>query len=136
MHVDATLVPLRPGLVLANPDRPCLQIELFEKAGWDVVQAAEPALPDDWPQYMSSKWLCMNILLLDQRRAVVERREEPTRRLLEDLGFETIPLDFRHVYSFGGSFHCVTCDVRRRGSLKSYGFSEPDDGLLTFDVFS
>jgi glycine amidinotransferase len=31
-----------------------------------------------------------------------------------------VPVDFRHVYSFGGSFHCVTLDVRRRGSLQRY----------------
>lgn len=31
-----------------------------------------------------------------------------------------IPLDFRHVYTFGGSFHCVTLDVRRRGSLRQF----------------
>jgi glycine amidinotransferase len=127
MHVDATFLPLRPGLVLANPDRPCHQLPLFERAGWRVVQAAPPSLPDDWPLYMSSRWLCMNVLVLDPRRVVVEAHEEPTQALLRSLGFEVIPVPFRHVYTFGGSFHCVTCDVRRAGTLREYGFGPVED---------
>lgn len=130
MHIDATMVPLRPGLLLANPDRPCRDLHLFKDAGWDVVAAADPTLPDDWPLYMSSKWLCMNILVLDPRRVIVERQEAPTRRLLKDLGFTVINVDFRHVYTFGGSFHCTTCDVRRSGGLESYGFREQDDTMF------
>lgn len=130
MHVDATLVPLRPGLVLSNPDRPCRQIDLFTNAGWEVVTAEQPTLPDDWPLYMSSKWLSMNILILDPKRVIVERQEEPMARLFQSLGFETIPVDFRHVYTFGGSFHCVTCDIRRRCEMEEYGFGEPNDSWL------
>jgi glycine amidinotransferase len=72
----------------------------------------------------------MNLLSLDTERIVVERQEEPTQKLLKDLGFQVIPVDFRHVYTFGGSFHCVTCDVRREGQLEDYGFpplSEMDE---------
>jgi len=35
-------------------------------------------------------------------------------------GFDTITLPFRNVFEFGGSFHCTTADVRRRGQMKSY----------------
>jgi glycine amidinotransferase len=35
-------------------------------------------------------------------------------------GFTPIPCNFRHFNSFGGSFHCATLDVRRRGKLESY----------------
>ena len=35
-------------------------------------------------------------------------------------GFDTITLPFRNVFEFGGSFHCVTTDIRRRGQMKSY----------------
>ncbi|MCD8542713.1 MAG: amidinotransferase [Gammaproteobacteria bacterium] len=120
MHIDATFVPLRPGLILINPDRPCLQAQQFKDAGWDLVKAAAPCLPSDWPLYLSSKWLCMNILLLDTKRVVVERQEELNIKLFKSLGFEVIPVDFRHVYSFGGSFHCVTCDIRRDSRLEDF----------------
>lgn len=123
MHIDATFVPLKPGLILANPDRPCYQIENFKKAGWDIIKAAQPSLPDNWPLYLSSKWLCMNILLLDQQRVIVEKQELPTQKLFKRLGYKVIPVDFRHVYTFGGSFHCVTCDVRRTGKLEDYNLN-------------
>mgnify|MGYP003298904831 CR=1 FL=1 len=35
-------------------------------------------------------------------------------------GFTPIPCSFRNFNSFGGSFHCATLDVRRRGKLESY----------------
>lgn len=125
MHIDASLVPLRPGLALVNPARPCIQTELFKKAGWELVDAAPSTLPDNWPMYMCSSWVCMNILSLDPETIFVEKQEEPMQKLLKDLGFKVIPVDFRHVYTFGGSFHCVTCDVRRDGQLEEYGFAEP-----------
>jgi len=125
MHIDASLVPLRPGLALVNPARRCIQTELFKKAGWELVDAAPSTLPDNWPMYMCSSWVCMNILSLDPETIFVEKQEEPMQKLLKDLGFKVIPVDFRHVYTFGGSFHCVTCDVRRDGQLEEYGFTEP-----------
>ena len=36
MHIDATFNIIGPGLVLANPERPCNQIDMFHKAGWKV----------------------------------------------------------------------------------------------------
>ena len=42
MHMDATLMILRPGLVLYNPDRLCHQLDVFKKAGWDTFEAARP----------------------------------------------------------------------------------------------
>jgi len=33
MHIDATINIVGPGLLIVNPDRPCGQIEIFEKAG-------------------------------------------------------------------------------------------------------
>jgi len=122
LHIDASLVPLRPGLALTCPIRPCHQAEWFKKAGWDLVEAAQPTLPNSWKMLFASRWLSMNILVLDPQRVVVEAQEEPLRKQLEDLGFETISIPFRHVYTFGGSFHCATCDVRREGQLEDYGF--------------
>lgn len=62
----------------------------------------------------------MNVLSLDERTVVVERQEETLIKALRDWGFRCITVDFRHVYTFGGSFHCVTLDVRRRGALRQF----------------
>ena len=51
---------------------------------------------------------------------VVERQDEPMIKALRGFGLTPIPCDFRHFNSFGGSFHCATLDVRRRGTLESY----------------
>lgn len=118
MHIDATLVPLRPGTVLIHPERIVEMHPMFK--GWEVIVAPPPVLPSSWPMYMSSAWVSMNVLMLDDKRVFVERQEAPLRALLERHGFHCIPVDFRHVMSFGGSFHCVTLDVRRRGTLQRY----------------
>ena len=36
MHIDATFNIIGPGLVIANPDRPCNQLSMFHRAGWKV----------------------------------------------------------------------------------------------------
>ena len=37
IHIDASLLLARPGLAITNPERPCLQAEIFKKSGWDVI---------------------------------------------------------------------------------------------------
>lgn len=118
MHIDATLMPLAPGKLLINPERVPKVPAIF--SSWDVVESPNSTIPDSHPMFMSSRWVNMNVLMLDEKRVVVERQEEPLIKALKDFGFTCIPCDFRHVMSFGGAFHCVTCDVRRRGTLQSY----------------
>ena len=118
MHIDATLVPLAPGKLLINPDRVSRVPRLFK--GWDVRAAPRPVIPDSHPLYMTSKWINMNVLMLDQERVIVERQDEPMIETLKRFGFTPIGCDFRNFNSFGGSFHCATLDVRRRGGFESY----------------
>jgi len=118
MHIDATLMPLAPGKLLINPTRVREIPELFKD--WDVAAAPEPVVPESHPFYISSRWINMNVLMLDRTRVVVERQDEPMIRTLKAFGLTPIPCNFRHFNSFGGSFHCATLDVRRRGQLESY----------------
>lgn len=122
MHMDTTLVPLRPGLVMVNPDRPPLDdtLRLFEKNGWDVVQGVSSMSADESPTPGVSNWISMNVLCLDERTVICEERETGMIRNLQRWGFRVIPLPFRQVYPFGGGFHCCVLDVRRRGTLQSY----------------
>lgn len=118
MHIDATLVPMAPGKLLINPER-VLQVPAAFK-GWDVFHAPKPIMPDEHTLYMTSKWINMNILMLDEERVIVERQDEPMIAAVKKWGFKPVPCNFRHFNSFGGSFHCATVDVRRRGTLQSY----------------
>lgn len=122
VHIDATFVPIRPGLVLTNPERPCANgmLELFRDNDWRLVDAPPSVRSGRAPSRDVSNWISMNILMLDEYTAIVEAAEEPTMALLRALGCEVIPCTFDRVYAFGGGLHCATCDIRRDGTLKSY----------------
>lgn len=112
MHIDATIAPLAPGTMMVHPSR-YVDSPLFRD--WKLIPAPEPALPADWPMYFCSPWVSMNVLSLDPETVVVESHEQPMIDTLTAQGFRVVAVPFRHVYSFGGSFHCVTLDVRRDG---------------------
>jgi glycine amidinotransferase len=120
IHIDATFVPLAPGKVLVNPDRMPLNAQLFQQAGWEFIECPRTVADRSDMFFWQMEWLHMNMLSLDEKRIVVEASEEPLMRTLKAHGFEPIPVPFRNCYRFGGSFHCFTADVRRRGTLKSY----------------
>jgi glycine amidinotransferase len=121
-HIDSTLVPLAPGKLLVNPDRPIKGglPDMFKKAGWDILVAPPTVLPKETPGFDNFKWLHLNTLMLDERRIMVEKSQKPMIQALKDWGFQPIPCAFASNYPFGGSFHCATADIRRRGELKSY----------------
>ena len=54
------------------------------------MDAPKPTCPDDHPLWFTSKWLNMNFLMLDEKRAVVEAGEEPIHHMLERLGIKSI----------------------------------------------
>jgi glycine amidinotransferase len=120
-HIDTTLVPIRPGLVLTNPERRCLNngLELFRTNDWQIVEAP-PSVRSGRAARDVSNWISLNILMLDERTAVVEEAETSMIHLLSSLGCEVIPCPFDRVYAFGGGFHCCTTDIRRQGALQSY----------------
>jgi len=117
-HIDTSFVPLRPGLVLTNPTRiiDSKTRKLFKKNHWELIDAPEPSGKDG----AQSRWISMNFLNINEHKVIVEETEETMIRLLESLGFEVITCPFKKVYPLGGSIHCCTTDIRRRGVLKSY----------------
>lgn len=123
-HIDCTFIPLKPGLVLTNPERPILPEEekIFRNNGWEFIVAPQPTSKnDEMPLFcQSSKWLSMNVLSIDPRKVIVEEREKPLQKLLDKHGFEVFPIPFRNVFEFGGSLHCATWDIRRKGSCEDY----------------
>lgn len=122
MHIDATILPLRDGLLVYNPKK-VTEASLRKHpvlANWDL--RAYPFVPKeredtDAPLYMTSPWLCLNVLVLDGERVVVEESDFDTLNWYEKLGMRCIPCPFRHVNSIGGSFHCATVDLVRESKL-------------------
>src|ERR1043166_9006556 len=121
-HIDTTLVPVRPGLVLTNPTRPCLDgtTDLFRTNGWRVIDAPISVRSGPAPSRPVGHWISPHILMLDPYTAVVEAAETPMMEFLRALGCDVIPCPFDRVYPFGGGFHCCTADIRREGALQSY----------------
>jgi len=119
IHIDTTFMPLAPGKVLVNPEY--LDFDALPPVldGWDLLVAPEPPPLTD-PMCGVSEWAGINVLMLDERRVVVEARQAPLIKALTGWGFDPIPLPFEHYYPLLGSFHCATLDIRRRGQLRSY----------------
>jgi len=118
MHIDATFMPLAPGKILVNPERILSLPDMFES--WDVIYAPQPCMSEDHMLYMTSRWINMNLLMLDHQRVIVEKHEHAMINELKKFGLKPIPCQFQDFNSFGGSFHCATIDIRRRGELQSY----------------
>lgn len=117
MHIDATIMPLAPGKILVNANRITLPGMFTD---WEPLPAPEPCMDQDQKLYMTSRWISMNVLSLDENRVIVEKGEWRMIEALERWGFEPIPCSFKAFGAFGGSFHCATADIRRRGRLDSY----------------
>jgi glycine amidinotransferase len=120
MHIDATFYPLAPGKLLINPERIRTLPEVFKGSGWEILECPKPNMPDDHLMYTCSKWLNMNVLMLDKERVLVSKGEDNLIRAFKDWGFEPIEVNFYHFESIAGGLHCATVDIRRRGSLESY----------------
>jgi len=111
-HIDDTLVAIRPGLLINATTIPLLYgDDLFSKSDWKIVQ-----IPPTNPTCS----LNVNMLSLDDRTVIVEEKEQDTVKVMESLGCRVIQIPFANVYNLGGSTHCCTLDVRRRGGMQSY----------------
>ena len=120
MHIDSSFIPLAPGKLLINPeyiDQSRLP-DMFKT--WDVLVAPKPDPVRGVIASMCSDWISLNMLVLDGKRVICEKTQPTMVKALRDWGFDPIPLEFLHFSPFGGSFHCATLDVRRRGTLESY----------------
>lgn len=120
MHIDSTFMPLAPGKVLINPEYIDTSKLPEILKSWDVLVAPEPDPVPGFILSMCSKWISLNVLMLDEKRVIVEKSQESTIKAFKEWGFEPIPCPFRNFATFGGSFHCATLDIRRKGNLQSY----------------
>jgi glycine amidinotransferase len=122
IHIDATFTPLRPGLILNNPQRrlPDEQRRMFNDNGWEIVDAAQPAHNSPPALCYSSVWLSMNVLVLDPKTVCVEKSEVYQAEQMDKLGMNVIEVDLRDAYAFGGGLHCCTADVNRESVFEDY----------------
>jgi scyllo-inosamine-4-phosphate amidinotransferase 1 len=116
VHIDSTITPLRQGLVLLNGAR--VTEENCPKAlkDWEKIYIYdEDIVAQDFYQYpYASKWIAMNMLVLDPQTVIIDAAQTKLITLLESKKFTVIPLTLSHSRTLGGGFHCVTLDTRRK----------------------
>lgn len=136
-HLDSTILPLRPGVVLLNgarvDERTCPGVF----AGWDQLYFTDVApLPEEEVEFhqtvrlpahrelqelgvdstlshISSPWAGLNVMSIDPQTVLVHDRQTAMIKALEGRGFTVVPVRLRHCYSMLGGLHCSTLDVIR-----------------------
>lgn len=122
-HMDSTIIPLRPGLVLLNSSRvtPANCPEIFKS--WDKIYFNDVVeIPSELPNGVSpcSPYIGFNLLSLNEQLVVVDENQKPLMKELKRHGIESLPMKMRHSRTLSGGFHCVTLDLKRRGTLENY----------------
>lgn len=114
VHIDSTIVPLREGLVLVNSSR--VNHENLPKIfrNWEVIWANEVVDQGFYQYPYASKWIALNMLVVDPTTVIVDKNQTQLIKTLEDYNILVIPLELRHSRTLGGGFHCVTLDIVRQ----------------------
>jgi N-dimethylarginine dimethylaminohydrolase len=113
VHIDSTIVPLREGLVMLNGSRVNELTCPKAFANWSKIYVHD-VVPQDFYQYpYASKWIAMNMLVVNPYTVIVDSAQTNLIRSLENWHFTVIPLTLRHSRTLGGGFHCVTLDLLR-----------------------
>jgi glycine amidinotransferase len=119
MHIDATILPLRRGLMVYHPERTSEEMlrqhEVFQDWELHVYPfVPQPRQASQPPLYMCSPWLVLNALSIDENRIMVEANDSQFAAWVKGkFGMQPIMCPFQHVNSIGGSFHCATVDLVR-----------------------
>jgi len=139
-HLDSTILPLRPGVVLMNGARVNEYTAPSIFGSWDRLYFTDVApLPDSEvkfhqaervPAYhelrslnvnsalnhISSPWAGLNVFSIDPTTLLVHDRQESMMAFLASRGFTVIPVRMRHCYTMLGGLHCTTLDLVREST--------------------
>jgi len=107
-------VPVREGVVLVNGSR--VTADTLPKAlrDWHCVYVDDVVAQDFYQYPYSSKWIALNMLMVNPNLAVVDKNQTELIKTLRNLNVEVIMLELRHSRTLGGGFHCVTLDLFRQ----------------------
>jgi N-dimethylarginine dimethylaminohydrolase len=124
-HIDSTIVALRPGLVLCNPSRLNDDTLPAILKQWKVIYSppmenTSRHTPEYAAKSIGSDWIDMNAFSISPNLVVVDHNQLSLIKVLEKNGLDVVPLRLRHSKMLGGGPHCVTLDVRRKGTLERY----------------
>ena len=113
VHIDSTIVPLREGLVMLNASRVTEATVPECLKSWEKIWVTDVVAQDFYQYPYASKWIAMNMLVVDPHTVIVDRHQTDLIKTLESYKFTVIPQELRHSRTLGGGFHCVTLDLLR-----------------------
>jgi scyllo-inosamine-4-phosphate amidinotransferase 1 len=116
VHIDSTIVPLREGLVLLNGTRVNEKNCPAVFNNWNKIYIDEVVAQGFYQYPYASKWIALNMLVLDPHTVIVDKHQTQLIKILEQQKFTVIPMELRHSRTLGGGFHCVTLDTRRKNA--------------------
>ena len=114
VHIDSTIVPLREGLVMLNASRVTFDNVPRAFDGWQKIWVRDVVAQGFHEYPYASKWIAMNMLVVDPETVIVDRHQTELIKTLESYRFRVIPHELRHSRTLGGGFHCVTLDLIRQ----------------------
>jgi glycine amidinotransferase len=122
-HIDSTIVPLKPGVLLVAYKSTFKSIKQLPKwlQKWDIIEAPlfESHNYDEDDLLLASKAIDINILSLDQNTIICHKEyRKSLQPLLKPYNIECVPCELRHRRIFAGAFHCMTLDIRRKSKLE------------------
>jgi N-dimethylarginine dimethylaminohydrolase len=113
VHIDSTIVPLREGLVMLNGHRVGFDTVPKVFDGWHKIWVHDVVAQDFYRYPYASKWIAMNMLVINPQTVIVDRHQTELIKTLESHNMTVVPLELRHSRTLGGGFHCVTLDLHR-----------------------
>jgi scyllo-inosamine-4-phosphate amidinotransferase 1 len=114
VHIDSTIVPLREGVVMLNASRVSFDNVPRAFEGWQKIWIRDVVAQGFHEYPYASKWIAMNMLVVDPETVIVDRHQTELIKTLESYRFRVIPHELRHSRTLGGGFHCVTLDLIRQ----------------------
>jgi glycine amidinotransferase len=122
-HVDSTIMPLRPGLVVLNASRVSKMDVPAVFDSWDKIWYTEEMCVGQkcYEDYApASSWIGMNTLSIDPDTVLVPEEETHLMSAMEKHGITPVPVKMRHMRTLAGGPHCVSVDLVREGKLEQY----------------
>ncbi len=143
-HLDSTICPLAPGIVLLNGDRvdentipkifdkwqkiyftdvaqiPEYELKFYKEVRKPVARELKSMSFSSPIEHISSPWGGLNVFSINPNTVCVEKNQISLIKTLEQLKFNVIPVRYRHMYTMLGCLHCSTLDIEREGELVDY----------------